>query len=172
MTDVTIRLPFVDIGLGEIKLRPERKQRDAGPFVIISRACGMALDTAFSTDMGSRPILWPPHGRTHQMWFLRPTGTKGEVAIASADNRLVLDSTVPIGDDVHPVLWEEHLEPWQRWRLERAADGYGFFIQSVHNRMYLTASEDAERKWQPWFAGREGNFNQQWMLAMPYGLPS
>jgi hypothetical protein len=164
-----VQLPFLEIGLDDIKITRARKQREIGPFVIIARACGLALDTAFATDMGAQPILYPPHGRVHQQWVLRSSGSKGEVAIFSVDNGQALDATVPNEGDIHPVLWESNNEPWQKWRLEPSADGLGFLIQSVHNRRYLTAAENSAPKWNPWFASRDGNFGQQWMLTMTHG---
>lgn len=168
-----LRLPFLEIGFGDIKITMPRKAKEAGPFMIVSRACGMALDTAFSVELGSYPILYPPHGRPHQLWGLGPSSAKGEVQIRSAESGLALDSTRTMdGNDVHPVLWESHGEPWQRWRLERSPDGLGFLIASAHSRRYLTASEDAEPKWMPWFADRAAEFNQQWLLAMPHTTPA
>ncbi|MEV4319301.1 hypothetical protein [Actinocrispum sp. NPDC049592] len=66
-------------------------------------------------------------------------------------------------------MWEVHREPWQRWSLEDSPDGIGFLIRSVHSRRYLTLSEDAERRWQPWFDERNAQLSQQWLLAPPHG---
>jgi hypothetical protein len=137
--------------------------------MIINRSCGLALDTALGTDMGTAPHMWPPHGHQHQLWELRPSGVPGEVIIVSAANGLALDATVPTTGDIKPVMWEINREPWQRWRLEDSPDGVGHMISSAHNRRYLTIGENAEPRWQPWFEDRRGHASQQWLLALPHG---
>ena len=167
---VELHLPMLVIGAEDIQVKRQKKQKHAGPFLIIARACGMAFDTAHATSPGSQVILYPPHGLLHQLWYLRPAGTEGEFVIVSAVNGLAVDKTRGI-DDPHPELQEPTAEPWQRWRLENAPDGAGYLLQSTHTHQFLTANEDTQAKWSPWFEGRHAHLSQQWVLALPYGLP-
>jgi hypothetical protein len=167
---VELRLPGLAIGVDDIRTVFSRaKGMASGPYLIINRACGLALDTAFATELGSPVTVWSPHGLQHQLWQLRPCGTAGEVVIVSVANKLALDATVPTSGDIHPLMWEVHSEPWQRWRLEDAPDGIGYLLQSAHNRRYLTISEGAERGWGPWFEDRHAHQSQQWLLTLPHG---
>jgi Ricin-type beta-trefoil lectin domain len=162
-----IRLPGITVGTDDVGAL-FKQGRDAGPFLVISRCCGLALDTAFAIDHGSVPILWPPHGRRQQIWNLRPSGCEGQVLLVSAENGLALDSTRdPNGGK--PVLWEEHGEVWQRWSLQQSSDGVGYLIESALSSRVLAASEDAQPRWQPWLADRDGGWSQQWLLSMPHG---
>jgi hypothetical protein len=93
---VEVRLPGISIGTDDIGgvfgARTER-----GPFLIISRACGMALDTGGENDDGSIATVFPVAASRRQLWYLRPSGHAGEVLITSADNGLALDATRPGG---------------------------------------------------------------------------
>ncbi|MEU7866438.1 RICIN domain-containing protein [Dactylosporangium sp. NPDC049140] len=166
---VELRLPGLAIGIDDVQTVFKRQPKVAGPFLIVGRACGLALDTAFAVDNGSWALTWPPHAHRHQLWYLRPSGVAGEVSVVSAANGLALDSTVETSGDIHPVMWEPNGEPWQRWKLEEAPDGAGYLIQSSHSRRYLTLNEDAEPRWSPWFEDRHGRQAQQWLIAMPHG---
>jgi Ricin-type beta-trefoil lectin domain-like len=166
---VELRLPGLSIGTDDVRTVFRRKTKTSGPYLIINRACGLALDTVFATDPGAIPHMWPPHGQQHQLWDLKPSGVASELLIASLANGLVLDSTTPTTGNIKPVLWEIHGEPWQRWRLEDSPDGVGYLIQSVHNRQYLTVNQDAEPTWNPWFEHRHAQSSQQWLLVLPHG---
>lgn len=166
---LAIRLPLLTFGIDDIGTIFKRSHREAGPYLLIARACGLALDTAFGVELGNKPHLWPPHGLRHQLWYLRPSGVSGEVIIVSAVNGLVLDSTRNITDDPHPVMWEQHGEPWQRWRLTDVPDGGGYLLQSVYSTRFLTANERSERGWEPWFEDRHAYQSQQWVVALPHG---
>jgi hypothetical protein len=166
---VELHLPGFVIGTDDIRTVFRRKSKASGPCLIINRACGLAIDTAFGVDLGVSAHMWPPHGLRHQLWELRPSGTAGEVVIVSVANGLALDATTPTTGDIKPVMWEVHREPWQRWRLEDSPDGIGYLIQSVHNRRYLTVNEDGQAGWEPWFEERHARLPQQWLLALPHG---
>jgi hypothetical protein len=162
--------PGISVGVEDIVLPARRKKKrdPAGPFMIIARDCGLALDTARGNQSGNRPHLWPPHADRHQLWFLHPSGVAGEVLIVSAANGLALDSTT---DSHKPelLMWESHAEPWQRWRLKKSPDGAAFEVQAVHSQWFLTASDAAEREWRPWFEDRSYTWAQQWIFALPHG---
>ncbi len=162
-----IRLPGITIGAKDVGAL-FKQGHGAGPFLLISRCCGLALDTAFATDNGALPILWPPHGRRQQLWYLRPSGYRGEVLVVSAESGLTLDST-PNPDGERPLLWEGHGEVWQRWVLRQAPDGIGYLLTSVLSGRVLMTSEEAEPYWHPWLADRDAGWPQQWLLTMPHG---
>jgi hypothetical protein len=133
----------------------------------------LAIDTGLQHDPGGLVIAWPPHAHPHQLWYLRPSGVKGEATIISAANGLALDSDRETSGSTHPLMWEPSGEPWQRWRLEPAADGIGFLIKSPHNGNFLELSAEArehlDEPWHPWFSPRTGNHDQQWIFSLPYG---
>ncbi len=165
---VEIRLPGIAIGTDDVEALFKRGS-DAGPFLITSRPCGLCLDTGFASDNGAPVILWPPHGRRHQLWYLQPTGRKGETLVVSADTGLALDATRGEAAGRGVVLWEPHSADWQRWRLEPAADGAGYLLVSAADSRVLTGSDNAERGWVPWMSDRAGGWSQQWLLCLPHG---
>jgi hypothetical protein len=162
-----IRLPMITIGTddigGHFGSRTER-----GPFLIVSRACGMALDTGGRNDDGSIATVHPTDAGRRQLWYLKPTGHNGEVLIVSTDNGLALDATRP-RDRGNPLLWEPHGEPWQRWTLTPCADGAAFYIGSIAHGRVLVMNQNAEPDWQPWLEERRGIKSHQWMFVVPHG---
>lgn len=106
---VELRLPGLSIGTDDVRTVFRRKTKASGPCLIINRACGLAPDTAFGTDLGALPHMWPPHGLQHQLWELKPSGVVGELLIAAVANGLALDSTTPTTGDIKPVMWEIHV---------------------------------------------------------------
>jgi Ricin-type beta-trefoil lectin domain-like len=174
---VQLHLPGLTIGVDDIQVtgtgRRFGRNKFAGPYLVTNRASGLALDTGLQYEQGPRAVTWPPHAYPHQLWYLCPSGVKGEATIVSAANGLALDSTRETSGDIHPVMWEPNGETWQRWKLEAAADRIGYLIKSPHNGNYLTPFEDArnhlDAPWSPWFSPREGNGDQQWIFSLPYG---
>ena len=165
---VELHLPMLVVGAEDIQVKFGRHHKEAGPYLIIGRACGFAFDTAYATGPGHGLILWPPHALRHQLWYLRPTGTTGEASVISAANGLAIDATEETADP-KPVMSEPTNSLRQRWRLADSPDGAGYLMQSVHNGLYLTVSEDAEPRWRPWFTPRHGDLSQQWIIALPHG---
>jgi Ricin-type beta-trefoil lectin domain len=163
--NVTVKLPVINIGVDDIGALFKRGA-EAGPFLIVSRASGLVLDTAFGTNNGDGVVLWPPHGRAHQLWYLRPTGQRGQTF---AENGLALDATREPAAWAKPLMWEPNAEPWQRWRVDPSPDESGYMIECAEGGCLLECSEDAERLWSPWLADRHGGFSQQWLLALPRG---
>ncbi len=162
-----IKLPGVEIGLDGIDgVFGSRKRR--GPFVIISRDRGMALDTDGRRGNGTPVVVRRTNAGNSQFWYLEPSGHAGEIRIISADNRLALDATRP-GDIGKPILWEWHGPPWQRWTLTSTPDGAAFVIGSVGHDRVLAMTQDAEPGWQPWLEERRGVESQHWVLALPHG---
>lgn len=91
-----LHLPGLVIGVEDIKMtglgRRFGRAKPAGPYLITGRSSGLALDTGQQYDPGGLVIAWPPHAHPHQLWYLRPSGVKGEATIISAANGLALDS--------------------------------------------------------------------------------
>ncbi|MFG1807321.1 RICIN domain-containing protein [Streptomyces sp. NPDC049040] len=164
--------PGITVGVEGVSLFPSRKRKKktdpAGPFLIIARDCGLALDTGQAVEPRSKPILLPPHADLHQLWYLHPSGVQGELLIISAANKLALDSTTD-SDQAELVMWETNKEPWQRWQLHKTPDGAAFEIQAVHGRRFLTAAADFQSGWNPWFGDRFFKRSQQWIFGLPHG---
>ncbi|MET9346147.1 RICIN domain-containing protein [Streptomyces termitum] len=165
-----LRFPVITFGVEGVSFPVGRKRRNApaGPFLLIARDCGLALDTALGTRAGDKPHLWPPHADRHQLWFLLPGGAPGETLIVSAANGLALDSGADSGQP-ELVMWQPHREPWQRWRLQQSPDGAAFSVEAVHSRRFLTADDRSERGWRPWFEDHHAKWSQQWILSLPHG---
>lgn len=164
---VEVRLPGISIGTDDIGgVFGSRTER--GPFLIISRGCGMALDTGERNDDGSPATVDTTDAGRRQLWYLRPTGHPGEVLIVSADNGLALDGTRP-EDNGKPLLWEPHGEPWQRWTLTPCPDGAAFYVGCVAHDRVLVMDDGAEPGWQPWLEDRRGLESHQWMFVVPHG---
>jgi Ricin-type beta-trefoil lectin domain-like len=166
---IELHLPMLVVGAEDIRIKSRRRRRAVGPYLIISRVCGFALDAGISGSSESWTTLYTPHAERQQLWHLCPTGIAGEFAIVSAAYGLALDATQETSGDIHPHVSEATDEPWQRWRLEDAPDGAAYLIQSAHSRRYLTVSDDTQLKWSPWFEARHAHRRQQWILAAPYG---
>jgi hypothetical protein len=167
---IEVRLPFLVVGVNDIRTDFRRgRAKQAGPYLVLSRACGLALDTGLATGPGYRATVWSTHAERHQLWQLLPTGVAGELFIASIANGLLLDATAETLGDVKPEMHESNEKPWQRWRLEETSDGIGYLLQSVHNGRYLSMGENGQRGWNLWFEDRHGNTSQQWLLALPHG---
>lgn len=133
--------------------------------LIISRACGLALDTGFQTHQGSWPLLWPPHGLPHQLWTL--TGVKGTKShiISSAANESALDANIGAGRI--GMCRVESNASWQRWRLERTSPAAPtYFISPESRRERLTVSNDGEPRWSPWLEKGDGE-SQEWLILDP-----
>jgi len=164
---VEIRLPGITVGTDDIAGHFGSKS-ERGPFLVISRACGMALDTGGHNDDGSIATVYPTDAGRRQLWYLRPSGYAGEVLIISADNGLALDATRP-EDDGKPLLWEPHGAEWQRWTLSPCPDGGAYYVGSVARERTLVMGQHAEPNWQPWLEDRRGIKSHQWMLVVPHG---
>lgn len=164
---VEIRLPGITIGTDDIGgVFGSRTKR--GPFLILSRASGMALDTGGRNDDGSPAGVHPADAGRRQLWYLAPSGHSGELLIVSADNGLALDATRP-EDSGMLLLWERHGEPWQRWMMTPCPDGAAYYVASVAHGRVMVISDDAEPNWQPWLEERRGIKSHQWMFVLPHG---
>jgi hypothetical protein len=58
--DLRLPLPGLVIGIDDIKMPARRRKNLVGPFLIISRACGLAVDARTHLDPGVIPHLWAP----------------------------------------------------------------------------------------------------------------
>jgi len=101
-----VRLPGLSIGIDDVRTVFRRRAKTSGSCLIINGSCGLALDTAFGTELGAVALMWPPHGHQQQLWELRPSGIAGEVLIISVANGLALDATTPMTGDIKSVMWK------------------------------------------------------------------
>lgn len=134
---------------------------------------GLALDTTQQHGQGHRVASCSPDALPHQLWYLRPSGAKGETTIISAASDLALDSTPETFGDIHPVMWEPNGTPWQRWQLKPTLDKDCYLIKSLHNGNFLTLTEEArwhlDDAWAPWFASQMENPTQQGDFSLVHG---
>ena len=159
--------PFLSIGVDGIDLTRFRRriERDmhAGPYLIVNRASRLALDATQQHGQGHNVASCPPHGESHQLWYLRPSGAKGETTIICAASDLALDSTF---DGRHPVMREPNGTPQQRWQLKPTPDRDCYLIKSLHNGNCVALNEGARRhldeQWAPWFDSQMDGPDQQW----------
>jgi hypothetical protein len=146
----------------------QRRRASRGPFLLIARGRGLALDTAFGAE-GDNPILWPAHAMPHQLWYFQKTDYEGQFLILSVANELALDAQTDRDMPRPAVMWSCHGHAHQRWRLRPTEDGAACFIESVRTGHVLDA---------PWEAGPEtrtpavlyemhGAENQQFLIAAP-----
>ena len=172
---VELGLPLLRIGVADIKLTRGRRRSGAkgvGPFLIVSRQCGLALDTAYGMENGSPVWMWAVHGKLQQFWSLRPAGKDGEFSVRAEMGGLALDATTDERGADAPFLWTPHGAPWQRWRLSDTPDGVGLFIQSVYSGAYLTMNAAGENGWIPWLStglDDRDSMDKQWLLVRVYG---
>jgi len=151
----------------------QRRRTSRGPFLLIVRGRGLALDTAFRME-NENPILWPAHALPHQLWYFQRTDHPDQYLIVSVSNGLALDAQTGREVPRQPVMWSRHGQSHQRWRLHPTDDGAACFVESVRTGHVLDV---------PWEAGQEtetppvlyemnGGENQQFLIVTPSRGPS
>ncbi|MGW6449019.1 RICIN domain-containing protein [Lentzea sp. NPDC055074] len=140
-------------------------RRKLGPFVIINRSNGLALDTGLHEHNGAEPIMWHPHGYPHQQWHFLRTQHWGEYVIVSAANKLALDARTYDDLSRTPCMWGRHAERHQRWRFGRSDDGLGYVIQSVATGHALDFPDGTTVHDIPHLYTRHGDPRQQFLIA-------
>jgi hypothetical protein len=140
----------------------------AGPFLIIERQNGLALEANAKQQNGWRPWLAPLHGNVDQMWVLKKSAQKDEVLIASVSSQLVLDSTWEYSDGAPLVLYESHGAENQRWRMRPTSDQLGWYLSNVKDDRVLDVGENPESWTKPWLWEYRGHRWQQFLL-LPIG---
>jgi hypothetical protein len=150
----------------------EYRRTPPGPFLLISRDRGLALDTAFLTE-GKSPILWPTHAQPHQLWNFQRTEHREQYLIVSVENGLALDARTDSEMSRRAVMWSPHGESHQRWRLHPTNDGTAFIIESVRTGHVLDAPWDAgpETRTPPVLYERHDAVNQQFLIVSPSSGP-
>jgi hypothetical protein len=147
-----------------------RHRRSRGPFLLIGRDRGLALDTGgYAAD--DAPILWPPNAGPRQLWYFRQTRHPGQYLIVSIDNELVLDARTTTDTPRQPVMWSDNGESQQRWRLRPTEDAAAFVIESVHTGHVLDIPWEAgsEKGTSPILFKKHGEVNQQFLIVTPSG---
>lgn len=166
-----VGLPGIALLKVEVPTPVRRQAVLPGPFAIISRDSGLALDTAFKTHNLSEPIFWPAHAFPQQLWRFLATGAKNEYVIESVANGLVLDARTDQNEGRHPCMWPRHGEAIQCWRLHPTGDGAAYIIESVATGHVLDRPADAGPRSQPVLWGRHSEVNQQFLIVNPAGGP-
>lgn len=174
---VEFHLPGLTVTADKVELKvPRRRSKQSGPFLMVSRASGLAVDTARAREPGHLAVGWPVHGLRHQLWYLVPAGRRDEVVVKSADTGLVLEAQRS-PNDPHVAMEEASGEPWQRWLLRPTPDGIGYSIQSVHTRLYLAismaateAAASGNAPWGVWFKPESRTEETQWAVLQAIGF--
>lgn len=163
-------LPGIKVWSDDIPGLVRRRRRPVqGPFVLIGRDKGLALDVGAQTGQGYEPQLWPPHARPWQLWYFRQTPHRGEYLIISVASGLALDARRKTERGRHPLMWVPHGDEQQRWRLHPAADGAAFLIECVRTRHVLDVPPDAVTGTKPLMFDRHDGGNQMFLIMMPTG---
>jgi hypothetical protein len=151
--------------------RPRR--RSCGPFLLIGRDRGLAIDTKFGRTEGDVPILWPAHALPHQLWYFHRTEHRGQYLIVSVANGLVLDARRSSEMRRQPVMWSRHGESHQRWRMRPTDDAAAFVVESVRTGHVLDipSEADPETRTPPVLWEMHGEMNQQFLIVTPSGGP-
>lgn len=166
---VELKLPFLSVRAENVRIRLRRWQRSAGPFLLISRTSGLALDSTYDTAAGSRPHMWSVHGLQQQLWYLHPVGRAGRVSIVSAYSSLALDAGEGSGKGHRPQLHGLSRSEWQEWTLAPAPEGGAQIIRSCGNGLILDCPWDAKVETYPVIYNSNGGENQHWLVSLPIG---
>jgi len=145
-----------------------RRRESGGPFLLIVRGRGLALDTAFGMENDS-PVLFPPHALAHQLWYFHRTEYRDQVQIVSVASGLALDAQTGREVPRDAVMWTRHGQSHQRWRLRPTDDGAACFIESIRTGHVLDVpwEADLESRTAPVLYDMHGGENQQFVIATP-----
>lgn len=145
---------------------PSRQWRRRGPFLILGRENGLALDTGVRHSPGSAPIMWSLNGLVHQQWYFRPVKNYwAEYLIESVEHQLVLDAGRSQEPSQPPTMQPRTGESQQRWKLSRTEDKAGFVLRSVLTHQALDFPIDLPPGEHPHLYPCHGELHQQFILA-------
>ena len=144
------------------------KRSVAGPFVIVERLEGHALETNQRAVNGWQPWLGRLHGGFGQQWQLNRSAHNAEVVITSVANGLALDSTWDEVDEAPLLLWERHNESNQRWSLRRTPDNLAWTVHSAYDGRVLDVGRTPQSGDKPHMWTYHGQRQQQFLL-LPIG---
>jgi hypothetical protein len=137
-----------------------------GPYLIIDRNSGQALQTTWQAANGARPFLAAVTGRREQQWgFKVVPDSESEVLILSVVNGHALDVTMLDEDGAPLTLWEEHGAAWQRWRATSAPDGIATYLRTAHYDRSLDVGPDTAEGCEPWLWEHHGAVHQQFLVV-------
>jgi hypothetical protein len=173
---VTLGVPgFVSVELDRNDLAHlfRRRTWSRGPFILVGRDSGLAVDTAFR-ESGGKPILWPAHALSQQLWYFDRTQHKDQFRIRSAANDLFLDARQGAELRRSPVMRPRNERRNQHWRIHTTEDTIGFIIESVNSGHVLDVPEEAGPQTRTplvlWT--RHGSMNQQFLIMTPSAGPA
>lgn len=165
--DLKLRLGLLDIGISNLSL-PWRWRRAArrGPYLIVDRFKGLALDSNHRYAPGSEPIMWPPNGGVQQRWQVdRVHGTR-EYTITSVETGLRLDAGEQFDLSRHPMMSPPRDVAHQRWGFVPSPETVGCLIVSSHSTHVLDFPQQADRGEPPHLYARHNGLHQQFLLLL------
>lgn len=143
-----------------------RRDNSVGPFAIVERLTGKALETTDDATNGWQPWLGSLDGNPGQRWTLERSPVKGEILIRSGLNGLALDCGTASENHVPVILWDPHGEAHQRWRLRRTPNSLAWFIASAKDDRVIDMGrmEDRGEDLHPWVWDYHGAKWQQFLV--------
>lgn len=168
-TRLRIGFPGVaGVDTDDIRTLFRRRRSSRGPFLLIGRDRGLALDSPPGEQEGSSPVLWPAHAQQRQLWYFHKTSHPGEYVITSVANGLVLDAGWSTKAGRRPEMRPSTEETHQRWKLN-PVDDVAFVFESVATGRVLDVPYDAAptRPVPPILWPRHGGMSQQFLIVTP-----
>jgi hypothetical protein len=75
-----VRLPgILSLGTDDVGSLFRRRNRARGPFILIGRDSGLAVDTGLQDHRSAEPILWPAHAFVQQLWYFQRTNHRASM---------------------------------------------------------------------------------------------
>jgi hypothetical protein len=173
---VTVGIPgifTIELDSDDVTGLFRRRTWSRGPFVLVGRDSGLALDTAYRGS-GGLPTLWPVHAHLHQLWYFERTRHKDRFLIRSAENGLVLDARQGAELRRSPAMKPRDETRNQHWRLHPTEDSVGYIIESVNSGHVLDVPSEAGPRTgsSPVLWTRHGSMNQQFLVMTPSAGPA
>lgn len=152
----------------DIRALFRRRRSSKGPFLLIGRDRGLALDSPAGEQEGGSPVLWPTHAQQRQLWYFHKTSRRGEYVVTSVANGLVLDAGWTTKAGRRPEMQPRTEEAHQRWRLN-PVDDVAFVFESVATGRVLDVPYDAAptRPVPPILWPSHGGTSQQFLIVTP-----
>jgi len=165
VADLKLHLGILDVGISNMPL-PGKRQRVAsrGPYLIVDRFKGLALDTNHRHTPGSEPIMWSPNGGDAQLWWVDQVSGTREYTITSVETGLRLDAGERFDLSRPPTMSQPHGLSHQRWGFIPGPERVGCLIVSLRSGHVLDFPQLIDRDNPPHMYARNNELQQQFLL--------
>lgn len=165
VADLKLHLGILDIGISNMPLRGKRQRvAPRGPYLIVDRFKGLALDTKHRRTPGSEPIMWSPNGGEAQLWWIDQVSGSREYTITSVQTGLRLDAGERLDLSRSPTMSEPHGLSQQQWGFVPGLEGIGCLIVSLRSGHVLDFPQLIDRDEPPHMYARNDELQQQFLL--------